>query len=501
MKKATSVIIKRDKYCYPSSEEWFRPSENYPEYFFKGYLALKENYVYGMVRESFYKMGLDAENYGTEKWNPLKKLVKHGDKVVIKPNLVMDNNPSGEGNECLYTQPSVVAPVIDYVLLALEGDGEIVIGDAPLQSCDFESLVKLSGYDRLLKFYYGKIGQVKISLIDFRELKTRIVGSVYHQNICSNNEGVVINLGKDSEFYGETEDYYKRLRVTNYNPDIMLEHHNRKRHDYYINKNILDADVIFNMPKPKTHRKAGVTIALKNMVGINSRKEYLPHHTVGAKKDGGDEYLNPHIVKKIKSVIDDKKNILIAKKRYGMAKCYRYLSGAMGILIKMTQRDPYYEGSWYGNDTISKTIVDLNKIIFYADKQGHMQKEKQRKYFIVADMIISGEGEGPLMPSKKNVGMLAVGDNPVFFDKVIAKIMGAEVSRIPSIMKAESCTELKDYDGGIIFSNDARWDHKQFEILGEEAVIPYKPASGWKEIWYAGDKGKFDTGQKNRENE
>ena len=44
------------------------------------------------------------------------------------------------------------------------------------------------------------------------------------------------------------------------------------------------------MPKPKCHRKAGMTSALKNFVGANVRKEFLPHHTMGSIKEGGDEY-------------------------------------------------------------------------------------------------------------------------------------------------------------------------------------------------------------------
>lgn len=485
MKETKMVIIKKDIYCYPSSEEWFRPSENYPEYSFKGFLALKENAVYSMVRESFYRMGLDSENYGTDKWNPLKEIVRQGDKVVVKPNLVMDYNPSGDGTECLYTQPSVVAPVIDYLLLALEGDGEIVIGDAPLQSCNFERLIRASGYDRLLQFYSGKTGKVKISLIDFRELKTKIVGSTYHQNICDAGRGIVVHLGKQSEFHGKTEEYYKRLRITNYNPEIMMEHHNSEAHDYYVNENILEADVIINMPKPKTHRKAGVTIALKNMVGINSRKEYLPHHTIGAKKNGGDEYLNKSVIKEMNSALCDKRNVASSRGEYVKAKLYQNLIRVTGLAAKLTQKDKYLEGSWYGNNTISKTIVDLNKVIFYADKSGMMQKKRQRRYLIVADMIISGEGEGPLMPSSKNVGIVAIGDNPVFFDKVIARIMGANVSKIPSIIRAENVRGgvLEGYDSEIVLSNDKRWEHKTFEMLSIEDSIPYKPADGWKEIW------------------
>ena len=110
----------------------------------------------------------------------------------------------------------------------------------------------------------------------------------------------------------------------------------------------------------------------------------------------------------------------------------------------------------------------------------------KRKYLIVADMVVSGEGEGPLMPSRKDVGIIAIGDNPVFFDKVIAKIMGADVRRIPSLWRAEQGNGnllLKDYDAGVVLSNDVRWNHKTFEMLGRKEAIPYKPTDGWKKAW------------------
>lgn len=483
---AKTILIKKDNYIYPSSDDFFRPSTNYPEYCFQGSLSSEKNFVYEMVREAFHMMGMDNEHYGTEQWNPLGDIIEPGNKIVIKPNLVMDYNPSGDGGECLYTHPSVVAPVIDYALLALKGSGEIIIGDAPMQECDFDNLLKTSGYDRLMEYYADKMGSVNVSLIDFRDLKTEIVDGVYHQNICSETNGIEVHLGVESEFYGKDEDYYRRLRVTNYNPRIMLEHHNIQVNDYYVNKNILEADVIINMPKPKTHRKAGVTIALKNLVGINSRKEYLPHHTLGAENDGGDEYLNPNQFKKIKSFLLDKRNIAISEECYWKAKIYYFFIRAIGLLIKYTQKDIYQEGSWYGNDTISKTIADLNKIIFYADKLGEVKYKKQRKYLIIADMIVSGECEGPVMPSRKEVGMIALGDNPVFFDKVISKIMGADTERINSIVRAESVKGsllLKDYTSEIILSNDRRWHNKTFETLKDDDIIPYIPAKGWEDVF------------------
>ena len=40
----------------------------------------------------------------------------------------------------------------------------------------------------------------------------------------------------------------------------------------------------------KTHEKAGLTGAMKNLVGVNGHKEYLPHHMEGSFFSGGDSY-------------------------------------------------------------------------------------------------------------------------------------------------------------------------------------------------------------------
>ena len=97
---------------------------------------------------------------------------------------------------------------------------------------------------------------------------------------------------------GGGEYFYDNMRITNYDPAYLKQHHNADKHEYFINSDVLNADVVINMPKPKTHRKAGVTISMKNLVGINCRKEYLPHHTNGSKEEGGDEYLHRSYLKK-----------------------------------------------------------------------------------------------------------------------------------------------------------------------------------------------------------
>lgn len=251
----------------------------------------------------------------------------------------------------------------------------------------------------------------------------------------------------------------------------------------------MDADVIINMPKPKTHRKAGITASLKNIVGISSRKEYLPHHTNGAIIEGGDEYLYKNIVKrKLDHVLDRRNYYQQTAKDYNKAKRLGWYASVLSKFGKLFSKDHYYEGSWYGNDTISRTIVDLNKIIFYADKNGILQQQKQRKYLIIADMIVAGEKEGPLEPSPKNVGLIVMGQDPVCFDETIAKMMGAKEGKIPTLVRARSPKGVlrltSDGSRPFLISNDIRWNNKHLSDLKSDELLYFKPTSGWKKVFH-----------------
>lgn len=478
------AIVKSEEYAYPKIKELFRPDECYPEYLFDD--LSKHNSVYKMIRDGFFLLGLDANNFGKKNWNPLGKYIEPNTCVLLKPNLVMDVNPSGDGLDCLITNASVVAAVIDYVIIALKGEGKIVIGDAPMQECNFDNLISKSGYDKLLAYYKGKLDPTKISieLIDFRDLTSKVKNCIYYSELTERTTGKLVELNDDSEFSELTDDVLRNIRITNYDPDILRNHHKGKKHEYYINENILRADTIINLPKPKTHRKAGITISLKNMIGINSRKEYLPHHTSGAIECGGDEYENKSLLKKAKSMLLDSRNSFMQKKKkYFFAYFINRLLIPLNLIIKKTQKDNYFEGSWYGNDTISKTIVDLNKIIFYADKQGIIQDSVQRKYFIIADMIVSGEKEGPVMPNAKEVGIIAMGENPVCFDEMIGRIMGAKLNLINTLKHARKplgrfCLVEKDTVPYAI-SNDPRWNGVTIDELNSDSILYFSPTSGW----------------------
>lgn len=467
-------------YQYPDKQTFFRPDSPYPEYYFgEKYLLSSKNEVYAAVRESLHLLGLDDEHYGTKEWNPLKDFIKPGDNVLIKPNLVMDNNPSGEGTDCLYTQPAVVAPMVDYVLIALRGKGRIVIGDAPMQECKFEKLIEESGYKALVEWYIER--NVNIELVDFRELKSDVVHGIRVQKINDNAKGTVIDLGTDSEFASECKEELNKMRITNYDPDILKQHHAVGKNEYYISDYVLKADCVINMPKPKCHRKAGVTISLKNMVGINVRKEYLPHHTMGSVEEGGDEYARKNAIQRFGSKLWDRQNKLSAQKKYFKALVCNFIRRICFAILKMSGLK-YFEGSWWGNHTISRTIADLNKILYYADKGGKMKPIPQRKVLIVADMIVSGEKEGPVMPSRKEVGVIAAGVNPVCFDEAIATLMGFDKEKISTLKSARAVRKYPFVTPTLdakYFSNMEKYDQYTPMELTKDAKLKFIPSKGW----------------------
>ena len=474
---------------YPNKKYLFRPYINYPEYLFKADLSPEPNDVYDLVRHAFIMMRLDEEHFDSALWNPFgnSNYIKPGDTVLIKPNLVLDKNHGDGGTDCLYTHPSVVAAVIDYVCIALQGNGKIVIADAPLQTCNFERLVKESGYLDLVNYYKSK--GVDVELVDLRGLTSSQVNDVIHAelNNRTENAGVCVSLDGLSMHAELSTKCIEAERITSYDPAELKKHHSGQKHEYLIAKEVLNADCIINICKPKTHRKAGVTISLKNFIGINVRKEYLPHHRIGGSVKGiGDEYQGASVFKDFESHLIDIKNTLSADKRYFAARMLVYIISCIRILGELFDghKNSYSEGSWFGNDTIWRTIVDLNRIVKYVDKAGNLQSREQRKIFCVGDMVVMGEGEGPLMPTPKHVGIIAIGENCVCFDEIIATLMGMNISLIPSISNTRKLLGkmllVDNGDAGIISSNNSCWNLKEYAKISRNDSLQLTPTNGWK---------------------
>ena len=476
---AKVVFEKNSNSFYPNSKEYYNPSKMYPEYLFGSEnISRNENMVYDMVRNCFADMGLDKERFGLPDWNPLGDIIKSGDMVVLKPNMVISHHPN---LECIVTSPSVVRAVIDYVCIALKGTGRIILGDAPMQRCDFDELVAGIGYREILDFFKTK--GINIEIRDFRNFVSDY--STYEVSIAEDlnnlDDYVCVDLGKDSLLCSQ-DAHYRNYRVTNYDYRKMRSYHNKKHHKYLIRKEMLQADVIISLPKPKTHKKAGCTAALKNFVGAVVHKECLPHHIKGSVFWGGNEYLQPNIMKALRTSCYQKIDLANLYGKKSVIPFYKKVLRFAEANIWLFSTDVYSEGSWYGNDTIWRTFGDINRILKYADRGGEMQDKVQRKMLFVGDMIIAGEGDGPVHATPKKTGIILASTDPYSFDILVAKIMGFDFQKIPAlknllgIYKYPIFTEnLSDI---VVDSQSDAISNLPLEAL--EFDFRFEPAAGWK---------------------
>ena len=118
------VITDTGVRAYPPLEP-FDPPERYPELPAGIERTDPANAVYHGVRETLRSLGFDVYRYGTAEWNPLGVLIRPGDRVVVKPNMVRDFHGASLGLDGLVTHGSIVRAILDYVVIALKGEGEI----------------------------------------------------------------------------------------------------------------------------------------------------------------------------------------------------------------------------------------------------------------------------------------------------------------------------------------------------------------------------------------
>ena len=74
------------------------------------------------------------------------------------------------------------------------------------------------------------------------------------------------------------------------------------------------------------------------------------------------------------------------------------------------------DGSWEGNRTLWRTILDLNRVLFCADKEGRLRDTPQRRYLTIVDGIGAGAGEVPVGATPVEAGLLACGFDPALSD-------------------------------------------------------------------------------------
>src|SRR5665647_854536 len=379
----------------------FSPYHEYPEYPFdasnQSSSSEKKTATYdsySALRDVFLRLDMDPKNYGTKAWNPLRDLLKPGDEVLLKPNLVLQKNVARLGTDQMVTHGSLIRAALDYVSIALNSKGTVTIADSPVQRCNFQKAIHVSGIHQILDFY-AEYSDLQVNLVDLRasEFMPHRLGGLKARRLPGDERGyTVIDLNDASE-HSDLAEMCERFRVLNYKKATMFEHHNKGKHEYEMSNTVLEADVILNLPKLKSHAIAGMTCALKNSIGACGSKAYLPHYRIGASEEGGDEYPTKSMRKWLLSRLNDEIN---SSRSVASLTVLAMLTLFPRLMLKM---DPFSDRNmvgWHGNDTISRTIVDVNKILFYADKSGVLQKGVQRKMLVLVDGVVAGQGEGPL---------------------------------------------------------------------------------------------------------
>jgi uncharacterized protein (DUF362 family) len=480
---ASAVAVAAGSAQYGSAP--FSPHPAPPEYPFGADAATRlENPAYALVRESLHLLGLDADRYGTRAWNPLGGIVRPGDAVVLKPNLVREFRETQTGHgDCLITHGSVIRAVSDYVYLALQGRGRIIIADAPHNDADFAILRRIAGLDEIRDFYLCHAG-FEVEIYDLRPERARKIDGVIvgHERLTGDPAGYVrVNLGRYSEF-AKVNHLCHRLYGSEYDTDEIRRHHHDEVHEYLLARTVLAADCVISLPKLKTHKKVGITVNLKNLVGINGNKNWLPHHREGTPAQGGDQFADDALRHRIE-------RSLMAGFRRAFPRLGPLRSALAGPakslgkrLFGDTNHGTIRSGNWYGNDTTWRMVLDLNRILFYADSAGQIHDRPVRRFFSVVDGIVAGEGSGPLDPTPKPAGLVIAGFNPVTVDLACARLMGFNYRRIPVLCQATSDHPLPitvlDSAEVRAQSNDARFAGRLADFSGR--CLSFKPHFGWK---------------------
>jgi uncharacterized protein (DUF362 family) len=399
---------------YPEGGAWESPGIR------EAFLALLDN------------LGLDAHS-----GNPFADLAAPGDTVVVKPNTVTIKDHHFELNTqrqtCVTTHLSVLAPAVEWACRAVGPRGRVVIADSPIEASDFDAAMRKLGILRLAEDFRKRGMPVEVlDLRHFRVVPRPLVNN-WRLGTRSLNLGLFLNrklpgdplgyatvdLGERSAFAG----YPKMDRLRFYKPHFKdpVKAHSGGRHLLSTGKTVLSAKLIVNLPKMKTHKISGVTLSMKNHVGLLNWKTWLPHYTEGYPPHGDQFDRRPTVGERVQNFLR------VVPIGFGCSAFVRYPK----VDEELQQaKMPIYNGSWIGNDTLWRTVLDVARAIEYADAGGILRETPQRTVLSILDGVVAGEGNGPLGAIPKPCGVLMAGFDMASLDAVAVQMMGLDLSKV-----------------------------------------------------------------------
>jgi Domain of unknown function (DUF362) len=356
--------------------------------------------------------------------------------IVLKPNWVLHETDPAYPIAALVTDARVIAATVR-AAGQLFPRAQITVGDCPLQRADWPLLCEQSGLAPLMVRLSEEFGSrlawrdLRRDVYTYRDGQLVMIDEAPHGDPLGYVE---VKLGAESHL-DDISDRADRFAIHDHDREKTRENHRKGDHRYFVSRSFLDADLVINLPKWKTHSKTGLTGALKNLVGINGDKAYLPHFSKGAPKWGGDEYWDSGrftywTQNTLREFLRD------TRWAYRMVRppwlAYKAVRSAVLRGREGPPADFYVGGgSWYGNQTIWRMIYDLNMVLQRVDRDGVLQSSVQRHSFSIVDGLICGEGDGPLFPQPRVMDWLVFGHDPFAIDATLAWFMGFDPALMP----------------------------------------------------------------------
>jgi uncharacterized protein (DUF362 family) len=397
----------------------------------------ENNICYPLVEEAL--MLLNPDNLE----NPLSNLVRPGDDVVIKPNWC---------TQYIFplpiTHPSLIHAVAE--MAARAGAARVRIVEAPMTM------------SHAATWFYGRTFINMPAWLD--HLNRKHPGTVFEHQDGNADEFTWVRLGDRSLLAEHPIDAlrhdtgYVEKDIFYYVPDSRGYDPNGYEHGIYaIANSYLEGDVFINFPKMKTHAWTGITIALKNLMGLNLMSTVYRMPPERAK-----EYL---------SATQDP-----SRRENGM-RDVPHFDGRYADIYNLAESAP-------DNDVLWRSLSDLNRIIHFCDREGRLQETRQRRYLNIVDGIIGTEGDGPITGYRVNSHTVIAGTDPVRVDAVASRVMGYDPRRIPLVRNAA------ELPSGYIFGRMDGYEESVVTSAGDgemPQVHPYEQPA----IWAANEKANM----------
>jgi len=476
-----SVAVTKAGTKYPKFP--YAPSSPYPEYAGTDILS-SPNGVYEAVRENFHLLGFDAKHFGTPQWNPLGHLIQPGNTVFIKPNWVDHRHRFDDDLWSVITHPSVIRAVLDYVLIALQGSGHVVVGDNPHVDTHFPSLRTRCHLDEL-SAYYRDTRQVDIPFIDCRHW------TLENLDLYGYKQGRIplpgdpagtreVDLGSDSLFRGLSD---ARFRGTYNDRKETQNFHRNGHHTYIFSKSMYDADVFISIPKLKSHAKVGATLNIKGLVGTIANKNGLIHWRIGFPSQGGDEYPEPdrksdRVKLSIQHFLMDHLPETLHLKARNFLRQSAIGRAGMALFQTESQRKRMLRGSAALNDTTWRMTCDVYNLFVRDLAQA---RTTPLRFLSVVDGIRGGDTDGPHFPCPISPGVILAGEDLLATDLAAVRLMDYNADEIQYLRYLEGQTPRAVRILSADFPLDDIRDHKT-------PMLGYRPPYRWENISLRGLK-------------